>query len=148
MCPEADQPSQPTTQPLWFAGFIAAVSVPPAYWAVLIMVEFAKGGSAFGDELLRSLGLLMVYAAPTCLAVMLVLGYPFALLLRKFGRLSALNVCAGAFVIGFLVTAAAYLIAPSGDFRILYPVIGGAMGLFAGVVFCLVARIPFGRPRP
>jgi len=112
------------------------------------MVEVAKGGSAFGEELMRGLGFLMVYAVPTCLAVMFVLGYPFALTLRKFGRLSLLNVCAGAFVIGFVVAAAAYLIDPSSAFRILYPMIGGAIGLFAGIVFCLVAGIPFRGPTP
>ncbi|HYJ39386.1 MAG TPA: hypothetical protein VEW08_01280, partial [Steroidobacteraceae bacterium] len=77
-----------------------------------------------------------------------VLGYPFALLLRKTGRLSALNVCAASFVIGFLVTAAAYLLDPSGALLILYPMIGGAMGLFAAIVFCLVAGIPFRRATP
>ena len=148
MSPEGEQTSQPNKQPLWFAGFIAAVSVPPAYWAVLVMVELAKGRSAFGEELMRGLGFLMIYGAPTCLAVMLVLGYPLALLLRKFGRLSALNLCAGAFAMGFLVTATAYAVSPSGSFRVLFPVIGGAVGLFAGIVFCLVAGIPFRRPTP
>jgi hypothetical protein len=148
MFPEAMRAAQPNARPLWLAAFFAAVSVPPTYWAVLILVEVAKGGSAFGEELMRSLGFLMVYAVPTCLAIVLVLGYPFALLLRKIGKLSALNVFAGSFGIGFVVTAAANLIASSGAFHILYPMIGGAMGLFAGIVFCLVAGIPFRRPTP
>jgi threonine/homoserine/homoserine lactone efflux protein len=148
MCPEAAQAAQPRTQPLWFAGFIAAVSVPPAYWAVLMLVEVVKGGSPFSEDVMRGLGLLMIYGAPICLAVMLVLGYPLALLLRRLGRLSALNLCAGAFIIGFGLTAAAWLMSPSAGFQILAPVVGGATGLFAGIVFCLVAGIRFRRPSP
>jgi hypothetical protein len=148
MSPEDEQTSRPNKRPLWFAGFIAAVSVPPAYSAVLAMVELAKGGSPFGEEFMRGLGFLMIYGAPICLAVMLVLGYPLALLLRKFGRLSALNLCAGAFAIGFMVTATTYAVSPSGSFPVLFPVIGGAVGVFAGIVFCLVAGIPFRRPAP
>jgi len=147
--PEAVQAPPAHTRPLWFAGLIAAVSVPFAYLLVVVVIEIANSGSAFGEEIMRGMGFLMMFGVPFCLVVMLVLGYPLALLLRKFGRLSALNLCAGAVVIGATVALLGGRMSPSESvLSLMLAAFGAVAGLFAGIVFCLVAGIPFRRNTP
>jgi cellobiose-specific phosphotransferase system component IIC len=90
----------------------------------------------------------MLYGVPFCLVVMLVLGYPLALLLKKSGKLSAFNLSVGAVLVGAVVAIVAVGTRPYGSFDIKLTIFGGAVGLFTAIVFCLVAGIPFRRPTP
>jgi cellobiose-specific phosphotransferase system component IIC len=90
----------------------------------------------------------MLYGVPFCLVVMLVLGYPLALLLKKSGKLSAFNLSVGAVLVGAVVAIVAVGTRPYGSLDIKLTIFGGAVGLFTAIVFCLVAGIPFRRPTP
>ena len=148
MFPEAVLAAPPNARPLWFAAFIAAVSVPVACWVVIIFIEFANHSSFLGEEVMRSLGVLMFFGVPMSLVVMYAVGYPLALTLRHFGKLKALNVCAGGLVIGALFALAGSPYLPAGDIDPQLVLFAGGACLFAGIVFCLVAGIPFRRQTP
>jgi len=90
----------------------------------------------------------LFFGVPISLLVVFLFGCPLALLLRKSGRLSALNLSAGAVVIGSIFAVAAGRFRMSGPFDIQLPIMGGALGLFAAMVFCLVAGVPFRRLSP
>ena len=90
----------------------------------------------------------MLYGVPISLVVMFVFGYPLALLLKKLGKMSAANLSAGAVLIGAIVAIAADSFRISESFDIKLPMIGGFTGLFAAIVFCLVAGVPFRRLSP
>jgi hypothetical protein len=149
MSPEAAPEPRAHTHSLWFAGLVAAVSAPLAYWTVLIVIELSIGGGSVSEEIMRSLGFLAMVGVPVSLVVTFLLGCPLALALRKHGRLFALNLCAGALFIG---AALAVLLAqsafPSNAVDLALPALGAGTGLFAGIVFCLVAGIPFRRQAP
>ena len=86
---------------------------------------------------------------PVSIIVMFVFGYPLALILRKLDRLSAFSLCGGAVAIGATIAAViAKVFFPSNPVHIVIPLLGAATGLFAGLVFCLVAGIPFRRQTP
>lgn len=106
------------------------------------------GGSFVSDVAMRSLAIAMLYGVPICLVMMLVLGYPLALLLKKSGKLSAFNLSVGAVLIGAIVAIVAGELRRYGSFDIRLVIFGGAVGLFTAIVFCLVAGIPFRGPRP
>jgi hypothetical protein len=132
------------TQPLWFAGLVAAVAAPFAYWVVLVVIELSIHGFSISEEIMRGLGMMAMFGVPLSLIVMFMFGFPLALLLRKLDRLSALNLCGGAVVIGAVMAAViAKLFSPSNPVDVMLPLLGGATGLFAGIVFCLVGGIPF-----
>jgi len=146
MFPDTAQTSPPDTQPLWFASFIAGVSAPIACWMVLAVIETVSRGPSLGERVMQPLAMLMMVGVPMCLAVALVFGYPFALILRKLGRLSALNLCAGAVAIGAtMATVLAKLVFRPDTVHIAVPAVGAATALFSGIVFCLVAGISFRR---
>lgn len=135
-----------STQRLWLAGLVAAFAAPLAYWLVLFAIEFRLSGGSVTEEVMRALGMTVMFVIPLSLVVMLVFGYPLILLLRKHSRLSALNVCAGTLVIGALVATVLVKVAfQSGSVDVAIPLLGGAMGLFAGIVFSLVAGLPLRR---
>jgi hypothetical protein len=149
MSREAGQTLQPDAQPLWFAGFIAGVSAPFAYWVVLVVIELVTRGEFLDANVMQTLAMLAMVGVPVCLLVTFVFGFPLALLLRKLGKLSALNLCVGAVAIGAMMAAAvAKLFFPSNPVDIAIPGLGAATGLFAGIVFCLVGSIPFRRTIP
>ena len=149
MCPEAAQASRSPTHPLWFAGLVAAVSAPFAYWVVLVVIEFSIHGVSMSDEIMRGLGVMAMFGVPLSLVVTFVFGYPLALLLRKADRLSALTLCAGAVAIGGTMAAViAKRFFPSNPVDVVIPLLGAGTGLFAGIVFCLVAGISFRRLSP
>jgi len=148
MCPDTAPTTAPGSFPLWFAALVTAISVPFACWVVLFVIEVALGGSPFGEEIMRSLGAMMFIGIPMSLLVMFLLGYPLALLLRRFGKLSALTVCAGGAVIGALFALASSDNIPVHEVDPQLVLFAAGAGLFAGIVFCLVAGIPFRRPTP
>jgi len=149
MLPEAVPEPRAHTHPLWFAGLIAAVSAPLAYWTVLVVIELAINGGSVSEEIMRSLGLLAMVGLPASLVVTFLLGCPLALALRKRGKLSAFNLCAGALFIGAaLAVILAKLAFPSNGVELALPALGAGTGLFAGIVFCLAAGIPLRRQTP
>lgn len=146
MSPEAAVESGVHIHRLWFAGLVAGVTAPLAYWVVVFVIELWNSGGSVTEETMRFLGLTTMFGIPLSLLVMLVFGYPLIFLLRKNNRLSALNICTGALVIGALVAVALAKAAfTSNSVHIAIPLLGGATGLFAGIVFSLVAGIPFRR---
>ena len=140
-----NDPAPQHTRPLWLAGLITAISVPLACWAAIIVIEVANGGSFFGEEVMRSLGALMFFGLPMSFIIMFVVGYPLVLALRHFGRLSALNICAGGAAIGVLFALIGSRFIPAGQIDPELVLFAGGAGLIAGIVFCLVAGIPFRR---
>jgi len=142
MCPEAARVIPPHARPLWFAAFIAGVSVPVAFVVVLVGFEFAQGGLDITDSAMRGMAVAAIYGVPLSLVVMFVVGFPLVLLLRKLGWLWPLNIAVGAMLIGAIVGIV------TGGFPMLtykLPLVGAVAGLFAAIVFCLVAGISFGR---
>lgn len=147
MSPEGEQRSRAHTRPLWVAGLIAAVSAPIAFWAVLAGIELAIRGGSLGEEIMRALGMMAMFGIPLSLAVTFIVGYPIALWLRKVGRLSAPNLCAGALVIGVIMAVVLSRLAfQTIPVHVGTVAVGGAVALFAGIVFCLAAGISFRRP--
>ncbi|HEY6124266.1 MAG TPA: hypothetical protein VIV63_06420 [Steroidobacteraceae bacterium] len=146
MFPEGAQTPPAHTHPLWFAALVAAVSAPLAYWIVLAAIELWIGGGSISDVIMRTLGMVAMIGVPVSIIAMFVFGYPLALLLRKLGTLSALSLCTGAVVIGAAFAAGiAKMFFPTNPVDVVTPLLGAATGLFAGIVFCLVAGIRFRR---
>jgi hypothetical protein len=146
---EREQTARAETQPLWFASFIAGVSAPFAYWLMLLIIEIVTSGSFVKYAALQALAMTAMIGVPVCVIAAFAFGFPFALLLRKLGGLSALNLCAGAAIIGVLVAAGlTKMLMPSNPVDIAIAGLGGAVGLFAGMVFCLVGCIPVRRKTP
>jgi len=122
--------------------------MPLAWWTLIFGWNLVVRGSSLSEEVMRSLGLFIIYGLPICLVVMFTIGYPLALLLKSLGKLTAPHLCAGAFLMGFLVMAVAYLMSPSGIFQAELAFMAGGTGIFAAIVFCLVAGIPVRRISP
>jgi hypothetical protein len=83
---------------------------------------------------------MMTLGLPLNLFAMFLLGLPLALHLRAKGKLTAINVCVGAVLIGITVAGAFYLLDRPSVYVVVFP-IGFGVGLLAGVVFSLLAGI-------
>jgi hypothetical protein len=138
-------PARQHSRPLWVATLATPLITPLACFLVLLVAEF-MGEHSSSESMFRAIGILYMVGLPLAFGAMCLVGLPLVLLLRSQALLTPRYVLIGASVIGVLTIAAFFgLMDDSWD-----PVLtlwGLGLGLFAGVVFCLVAGIPFREPR-
>jgi hypothetical protein len=122
-------------RPIWLGVLLA--SLAPAI-VLLSAMFFSRTGNPSLADMIRTGGTIFLFTLPVALVVMLTLGLPYVLWLRKRGFLNSVFVCIGATAIGSIAFALLALIL-SWDHRIelaqfLY---GAGFGLASGIAFCV-----------
>lgn len=133
-------------RPIWFAVLVTPWAVPLALvlWSIFRVI-FTEGVSGLKDW--SVLLAFLVFILPVTYSVMLIIGLPYVLWIRRRGALTFPLVCIGAVLAATVaIPAFGWLtgphILPSGESILLF----GALGLLSGLVFCVAAGITF-RPR-
>lgn len=136
---------------LCLASLVAPLTTPISVTLGLYVIEAVKGNNPFAHGWDLSLNAVLMVVIMVALPVTWALGFPLALVLRRMGRLTALNISLGAACIGGLSFVAVIALIAGRFVRLSAVVeefaIGGAVGLCAGLVFCAAAGVPF-RARP
>jgi hypothetical protein len=140
-----EPPRAQHSRPLWVATIVTPLVIPLAYFLVLVAAEFA-GEHSSSESVFRAIGILYMVGLPLAFGAMCLVGLPLVLLLRSQRMLTSGYVLIGASVIGVL-TVAAFTGLVDGSWHPILTLWGLGLGLFAGVVFCLIAGIPFRQPR-
>ena len=128
-----------TKGPFWLGVAVAPWTAP------LIVFGFALARTLMNEGLdglaywQFAVGIFLFFAVPVSYLAMFALALPFLLWLRKLGRLTWLNCCAGGTVIGAIAfPAAMWLISSVSSPALVLP--GAGFGLASAVVFCIVTR--------
>jgi hypothetical protein len=130
-------------RPLWLAVLLTSALVPLLHVGVLLVIGALKGTSINGEEIARAMGVLIFIAFPILVIGISLCGFLITALLKKWGRLTGFTLCLAAGLVGTL--APIILTAFTTPFRLANLALGCFIGFVAGVVFVLVAGIPFGR---
>jgi hypothetical protein len=139
-------PEPQHSRPLWVATIATPLLTPLALFLVLMVIEYTSDHPS-PESLFRAIGIIFLLGFPLALGAMCLVGLPLVLLLRSQKMLTPGYVLIGASVTGVL-TMAAFTGMTSGAWDPVLTLWGLGLGFFAGLVFCLVAGIPFRRPRP
>lgn len=139
-------PEPQHSRPLWMAALITAVATPVAYLLTLVLVSLIRGD--YSSELaFRGAGFLFFVGLPPALGAMFFIGLPLVLLLRSQDLLTVGYVLVGAMGAGVLTLVALVLFVARSPLEFAVLTWGAGLGLFAGLIFCLAAGIPFRRSR-
>jgi site-specific recombinase len=146
MSPDATPTHAQHSRPLWLAALLTPFALPIAYALIFMLGNAARGRELMSEEATRALSALVIFGLPISLVATFLLGLPFALLLRSKGWLNMPVVC-GAAVIAGIVAFHVFMLTLGGMAKvgILEIAISGTIGLFMGIVFCLIAGVRFRR---
>lgn len=145
------KPSPVSTGSLCLASLVAPLTTPILVTLGLYVIDAVKGNNPFARGWDSSLNTVLMVVVMVALPATWALGFPLALVLRRMGRLTALNISLGAACIGGLGFVAVIALIAGRFVRLGAVVeefaIGGGVGLGAGLVFCAAAGVPL-RARP
>lgn len=136
-------------RPLGLAFALTPLVTPLAFFLICAVYFMATGEVHQGSSWLASLGFFYLFGMPVGYLALGVLGWPLINLLRRQHRLSAGYVCLGAALIGALAFGAFITVIgthPNAGavFTSGLAWAGGLIaGALAGLIFCLIAGIPW-----
>jgi hypothetical protein len=134
------------SRPLWLAASLTAIVTPVAYLLALTLFSLVRGD--YSSELLfRGAGFMLFAGFVPALIAMFVVGLPLVLLLKSQNLLTVGYVLIGAAVAGILTMIALVVFVARSRLGIEAFALGAGLGVFAGLIFCIAAGIPFRRPR-
>jgi hypothetical protein len=136
-------------RPLGLAFALTPLVTPLAFFLICAVYFLATGEVHRGSSWLASLGFFYLFGVPVGYLALGILGWPLIIVLRRWNRLSARYVCLGASIIGALsfaafVTAIGTHPTPGAVFTSGLTILSGLIaGLLAGVIFCVIAGLPW-----
>jgi hypothetical protein len=146
MSPKATPTHAQHSRPLWLAALLTPFALPISYALMFMVGNAARGRDLMSEEATRALSALVLFGLPISLVVTFLLGLPFAFVLRSKGWLNMPVVCGAASIAGIVAFRVFMLILGGMEkVGILEIAISAAIGLFMGIVFCLIAGIRFRR---
>jgi len=138
-----------TRRPLGLAFALTPLVTPLAFFLICAVYFLATGEVHQGSSWLASLGFFYLFGIPVGYIALGLLGWPLIALLRRQHRLSAVYVCLGAGIIGAVAFAAFVTVIgthpnPGAVFTSGLAITGGLIaGVLAGLIFCLIAGVPW-----
>jgi hypothetical protein len=129
------------------ASFWKAALIAP--WGVPLAINLAIGWEAvsnFGlsglSDLPATILLVFLFGLPISYGAMLLLGLPYLMWLRSKGWLNWIFVCVGATVLGSAIWSGYWQLSLHPPSLMRTIPVGAFAGLFVGVIFSLVAKLP------
>lgn len=145
---DAPSPDRGNTQARRYWLGLALAPLGPVVLVCLIgFVDFfVSYRAARSLEWVRTMGAVVVFGTAISYAVMLVAGWPYLTLLRRYDRLYAGPVLAGATLITALGLSL-FVLVDDGAVSWGTPLAGALLGGCAGVTFCAASGVRWSRPR-
>lgn len=126
----------------WKAALIAPWGVPMAISFSIVWEAVSDFGLSGLSDLPATILLVLLFGLPISYGVMLLLGLPYLMWLRSKGWLNWIFVCVGATVLGSAIWSGYWQLSLHPPSLMRTIPIGALAGLFVGVIFSLVAKLP------
>lgn len=136
-----------TKRPVWLGIALTPWLTPVIFIGLYAIYFIAMGYNRPGLSWLGSLGFSYLFGVPLGYVGVGLLGWPWVAVLRRWHKLMVGYVCLGAVVIGMLLFLLFGLLIGNPQYILKEPsqhlAIGFVIGLLSGLIFCLVAGVPW-----
>ena len=127
---------------------VTCIALPVAFALIVLVSELLTAGSTRAPSPLDAVAGSLLIGWPISAIAMYLFALPVLMVFRKRGLLGFLTACALTTLVGALILPGVLGLIFGGPFNVVLMAWGAGFGAGAGVIFCLVAGIPWRQAPP